>query len=530
MERIMSLLNRRRAGILLHPTSLPGPYGIGDIGPAAIHMLNWMQSAGLAYWQVLPLGPTGFGDSPYQCFSAFAGNPYLISPELLVQEGLLDPNQIEPQQFNPRHIDYGSVIPWKLRLLHQAHQAFREGRASQELQARYQAFLRREDIRFWLQDFALFMALKDDHGGAPWNTWSAPLRQCDPQATAQARIRLADSVAAHEFFQFIFFDQWQALRNEARSRGISIIGDAPIYVSYDSSDTWANQKLFQLDAEGNPLAVAGVPPDYFSETGQLWGNPLYDWATMAQDDFSWWARRIQAILALVDIVRLDHFRGFMGYWSVPAGAETAQGGRWIKGPGVTLFQALEKKLGQLPIIAEDLGEITLDVHQARKQLGYPGMAVMQFAWGAVSTQPFIINPNSSFAPHRHDPNTVVYSGTHDNDTTMGWWQESSTLAERTMMQLYLATDGNAPHLDLTRASFSSVANTAIIPAQDVIGAGSWARMNFPGRADGNWCWRLTHGELNADNARQIAHSLLLYERHASPPPVALPDPDKLPTY
>jgi 4-alpha-glucanotransferase len=285
-----------------------------------------------------------------------------------------------------------------------------------------------------------------------------------------------------------------------------------------------------LDADGNLLAVAGVPPDYFSETGQLWGNPLYDWAKMEKDGYDWWVRRMQAILALVDVVRLDHFRGFMGYWSVPATAPTAQSGKWIKAPGAEIFRAMEKRLGSLPIIAEDLGEITTDVHEARQELGYPGMVILQFAWGAAATQPFIANPNSNFAPHRHEVNSVVYTGTHDNDTTVGWWHDSSTLTERTMMQLYLATDGNAPHIDLTRAALASVANTAVIPAQDILGLGGWARINYPGRADGNWCWRLNHGELNPENSTRLANGLLLFERHNDPPAAALPDPPKHPTY
>ncbi|MCX7625720.1 MAG: 4-alpha-glucanotransferase [Candidatus Sumerlaeaceae bacterium] len=522
-------LNRRLAGILLHPTSLPGPYGIGDLGPSAYRLLDWMENAGLAYWQVLPLGPTSFGDSPYQCFSAFAGNPLLVSPELLVRDGFLTAEEIVPPPFPPARVDYGWVIAWKRTLFQKAFQRFSSG-ALGALRDEFENFVRRPDVVKWLDDFALFMACKDAHNGEPWNTWEADLRLFKKVAVERARKRLAESVDFHRFCQFLFFRQWDALRAECHRRGIKIIGDAPIYVAYDSADVWAHQKLFLLDEEGNPTHVAGVPPDYFSTTGQLWGNPIYNWKLMEKQGFTWWIDRMRSILALVDIVRLDHFRGFMGYWSVPYGSPTAENGEWVRGPGKKLFTVLQKELGSLPIIAEDLGEITTDVVQVRKEFGLPGMRVMQFAWSVVSTDPFIPDPNNPFMLHHHDANTVVYTGTHDNDTTIGWWRNSSKPEERTCMQLYLATDGNAANWDLIRASFMSVANTAIVPAQDFLGLDSDARMNFPGRPEGNWTWRLVEGQLDEHLAHRIRCALLLYERCANPPDYVKEAKPKEPLY
>ncbi|MGB9691871.1 MAG: 4-alpha-glucanotransferase [Candidatus Sumerlaeaceae bacterium] len=509
-------MDRRLAGILLHPTSLPGPFGIGDLGSQAYRFLEWMQSAGLAYWQVLPLGPTSFGDSPYQCFSAFAGNPLLISPEQLVAEGLLTPEEISPPPFPAHRVDYGWVIQWKRELLQKAFRRFFDDKFTW-LREEFVRFAARQDVAKWLDDFALFMACKDSHGGAPWYTWEPELCSFRKSALQKARKQFAELIDYHRFAQFLFFRQWDALRAECHRRGIEMIGDAPIYVAYDSADVWAHQELFLLDEHGTPTHVAGVPPDYFSVTGQLWGNPIYNWKLMERQGFEWWVDRMRSIFALVDIVRLDHFRGFMGYWSVPYGSPTAETGQWVRGPGRKLFEVLKRYLGSLPIIAEDLGEITTDVVAVRKEFGFPGMRVMQFAWSVITTDPFVPDPNNPFMLHHHDANTVVYTGTHDNDTTIGWWRHSSKPEERTCMQLYLATDGNAANWDLIRASFMSVANTAIVPAQDFLGLDSDARMNFPGRAEGNWTWRLTEGQLTHDLARRIWSMLLLYERCAKPP-------------
>ncbi len=522
-------LNKRLAGILLHPTSLPGRYGIGDLGPEAYRFLEWVEAAGLAYWQVLPLGPTSFGDSPYQCFSAFAGNPLLISPEELVKDGLLLPDEIIPPPFPVGRVDYGWVIQWKRGLLEKAYERFQSG-ATEELSARFDAFCHREDVSKWLDDYALFMACKDAHAGQPWNTWEPELRAFRAAAVRRARKELEHAIGYHRFAQFLFFLQWERLRADAHRRGIEIIGDAPIYVAYDSADVWAHQDLFLLDEQGNPTHVAGVPPDYFSVTGQLWGNPLYNWKRLEKQGFGWWIDRMRSTLALVDIVRLDHFRGFMGYWSVPFGSPTAEHGEWVRGPGRKFFERLRAELGTLPIIAEDLGEITTDVTEVRKEFGLPGMRVMQFAWSVASTNPYIPDPNNPFMLHHHEPNAVVYTGTHDNDTSLGWWRHTSTPQERTCMQLYLATDGNAANWDLIRASFMSVANTAIVPAQDFLGLDSDARMNFPGRPEGNWTWRLVEGQLTPELAHRIRCMLLLYERCANPPDFVRSAEPKRPLY
>lgn len=522
-------LDRRLAGILLHPTSLPGPFGIGDLGPSAYRFLDWMQTAGLAYWQVLPLGPTSFGDSPYQCFSAFAGNPLLISPELLVRDGLLEASDVAPPPFPSDRVDFGWVIQWKRELFWKAFRRFRSEPRSEWTDA-FEMFSARSDVAKWLDDFALFMACKDAHGGQPWNCWEADLRTFRKSAIARARKDLAEAIDYHRFCQFLFFRQWDALHTDCRRRGIEIIGDAPIYVAYDSADVWAHQKLFLLDKDGNPTHVAGVPPDYFSATGQLWGNPLYNWNLMERHGFQWWVDRMRSTLALVDIVRLDHFRGFMGYWSVPYGSPTAETGQWVRGPGRKLFQVLRQKIGSLPIIAEDLGEITSDVAEVRREFALPGMRVMQFAWSVVSADPIIPEPHNPFMLHHHDPNTVVYTGTHDNDTSLGWWRHSSKPEERACMQFYLATDGNAANWDLIRASFMSVANTAIVPAQDFLGLDSDARMNFPGRPEGNWTWRLRDGQLDDALAHRIRCMLLLYERCADPPECVKSAKPKEPLY
>lgn len=522
-------LDHRRAGILLHPTSLPGPYGIGDLGPEAIRFLDWVRDAGLAYWQVLPLGPTSFGDSPYQCFSAFAGNPLLVSPELLVEDGLLTQAEAMAPAFPCDRVDYGWVIDWKVKLLRLAHERFYSG-ISGDLKQRFEEFTSREDVNAWLEDFSLFMACKDAHGGRAWNEWDADLRSRKAKALSRVRTQCADDIHYHRFAQFLFFHQWERIREACRERGIEIIGDTPIYVAYDSSDTWSNQENFRLDKQGLPTHVAGVPPDYFSATGQLWGNPLYDWARMKKDKYAWWIARLKANLALVDALRVDHFRGFMGYYAVPFGASTAEKGNWEKGPGAEFFRVVKEALGGIPIIAEDLGEITSDVHEVREQFGLPGMKILQFAWSVAGMEPVTPDPGNMFVPHRHERNTIVYTGTHDNDTTIGWWRNSSAPHERTCMQTYLATDGNAANWDLIRAAFASVANTAIVPAQDFLGLDTEARMNFPGRSDGNWGWRLLDGQLSLDLCTRVRGMTLLYDRCNNPPESIKPAKPKPPLY
>ena len=471
----------RASGLLLHPTSLPGPYGIGDLGPEARNFAAVLARAGCTFWQVLPLGPTGYGDSPYQTFSAFAGNPYLVSPDDLLAEGLLRPEDLRDMSaFPPGRVDYGALIPWKRGLLRQAFQRFRAGGFPQ-IEREFTAF--REAHAHWLPDFALFMALKEAHGGAPWTQWLPPLRSRQPDALATARRDLAEAVAQVEFEQFLFFRQWGALRRAAAGHGVRFIGDVPIFVAHDSADVWAHPELFLLDAEGNPTVVAGVPPDYFSPTGQRWGNPLYRWEAHRQQGFAWWLARLRTVLGLVDVVRLDHFRGFASCWEIPAEAPTAETGHWEPAPGAELFAAVRNTLGDPPLIAEDLGVITPDVEALRDQFGFPGMKVLVFAFGS--------GPENPFLPHNYaHPNFVVYTATHDNDTTVGWWQRA-TEEERDFARRYLASDGSDIAWDLMRAAWASVAKWALAPVQDVLRLGNEARMNYPGRMGGNWAWRMT---------------------------------------
>ena len=493
----------RSSGVLLHPTSLPGPYGIGDAGREAFRFVDWLVSAGQSLWQVLPLGPTGFGDSPYQCFSAFAGNPLLASPEQLLAEGLLAKEDLaHAPRFPEGHVDFGPVIAWKNALLERAAERFaRGGGGMRALHAEFEGW--RHEHAAWLEDLALFMALKDAHGGAPWVEWPEPLRRRDGAALAAARERHAHAVFSHAFRQWTFFRQWAALRAYAATRGVAIVGDAPIFVAHDSADVWANPGLFQLGEDGRPTAVAGVPPDYFSETGQLWGNPLYRWDAMAADGYAWWTGRLRAVLAQVDRVRLDHFIGFTRCWAVPAGAADAREGVFEPGPGPALFRAAGAALGRLPILAEDLGVLTPAVEALRDEFAFPGMKVLQFAFGAGAA--------NTFLPHHHVPNSVVYTGTHDNDTTMGWWN-AATEPERHHARTYLASPLHEPAWDFLRACMASVADTCVVPAQDLLQLGTAARMNFPGRPSGNWSWRLPHGALDAAVASRLHELTALYGR------------------
>lgn len=491
----------RAAGILLHPTSLPGPYGIGDIGPMAHRWLNFLADCGCSKWQLLPLGPTGYGDSPYQCFSAFAGNPYLISPESLLNEGLLYPEDISDlPNFPSDHVDFGALIPWKLALLDRAHQRFEE-RASDELRTDLAAF--RQSQAAWLEDFALFMAIKEEHGGAPWVTWSPALRDREPQALDEARMRLGLSIQRQVFRQYIFFRQWGLLRAQASRLGIQIIGDIPIFVAHDSADVWAHPQHFYLDPDGRPTSVAGVPPDYFSPTGQLWGNPLYRWRAHKESGYTWWVERFRAVLTQVDIVRLDHFRGFAGYWKVSGKAKTAVKGRWVRGPGRDFLQAVRIALGSLPIIAEDLGVITPDVVKLRDGFGLPGMKILQFAFEG--------GPQDPFLPHNYPQNCVVYTGTHDNDTARGWYERVND-DSRAFYHRYLDRDGSQVAWDMIRACWASVAVYALAPMQDFLELDNSARMNYPGNPSGNWTWRMPEDALNEELARRIRELNYLYFR------------------
>ena len=475
---------RRSSGILLHPTSLPGPFGIGDLGPAAHEWIETLATTGTRHWQVLPLGPTGYGDSPYQCFSSFAGNPNLISPEALVADGLLTPDDLDGlPPLDDREVDYGLVIPTKTSLV---------DRAGSRIDA---AGLRDELIEFsdnhreWLDDFAVFMALKDVHDLRPWWTWESEFRDRDRQAIDRFRSANAALIEQHVVRQFLFFRQWHVLRAAARGHGIRVIGDIPIFVAADSVDVWTNRDLFYLDEEGNPTVVAGVPPDYFSPTGQLWGNPLYRWDVHRNTGYRWWLERLKAVLDIVDVVRLDHFRGFAGYWEVPGSEDTAMNGRWVTGPGTDFMNAVVDEFGAPPIIAEDLGEITPDVIELRDRFGLPGMKILQFAFDSGETNDFL--------PHRYPDNCVVYTGTHDNDTARGWY-ESAQEQDRHFAREYLGVEGNDFSWDLIRAAWHSRAALAMTTMQDVLSLGSEARMNFPSVPAGNWRWRLSAGAFTQD--------------------------------
>jgi 4-alpha-glucanotransferase len=489
----------RVSGILLHPTSLPGGSGIGSLGAEAHRFAAWLAEAGQSLWQVLPLGPTGYGDSPYQCFSAFGGNPLLVDLGLLAQEGLLDAEEPERPSADEAVVDYGAVIASKLPALARAADAFREKAPPAERLA-FAAFCAASAP--WLDDLAHFLALKAAHGGRSWVEWDPALASRQPEAMLRSRRELAREVEDRQLAQYLFFRQWAALRARCTALGVRVMGDVPIFVAHDSADVWAHPELFKLGADGRPLVQAGVPPDYFSATGQLWGNPIYRWDAMARDGFAWWAARFRSAFALFDLVRLDHFRGFEAHWEVPGGDRTAENGQWVKGPGRALFDALQRALGPLPIVAENLGVITPEVETLRARYRFPGMAVLQFAFAG---DPL----TNTFLPHHYTRDLVVYTGTHDNDTTAGWWTAGvgdttrtpeEVKAERDFALAYLASDGREIHWDLVRAAFASVADTAIVPLQDVLGLGGEARMNVPSREHGNWCWRFRAGDL-ADACR-----------------------------
>lgn len=494
---------KRSSGILLHPTSLPGPYGIGDLGPQAYRFVDWLASTGCKLWQILPLGPTGYGDSPYQCFSAFAGNPYLISPDDLFETGLATQEDLDAFQNLPAsRVDFGLVIPKKLDLLLKAFSRFQSNpstmlRTSPEhLRESFDYFCAQN--AYWLDDFALFMALKEANGGGAWTGWDEALRSRKKSALTKARKELAEDIQRYSFYQFLFFRQWEKLRAYAKEKDIQIVGDIPIFVAFDSADVWSNPELFFLDKSGSPTVVAGVPPDGFSATGQLWGNPLYNWEVHKKEKYAWWLSRIRASLQMVDVLRLDHFRGFAGYYEIPAEHTTAENGRWVTGPGKDFFNAVVADLKdgtadpemRLPIIAEDLGLITPDVIELLDTFNLPGMKVLQFAFSG---------PDNPFLPHNYVPKCVAYTGTHDNDTAFGWFA-TAPQHEREFAQRYLGVDGHDFAWDLIRTIWKSVAVFAIAPMQDVLGLGGEARMNFPSTLGGNWEWRMKDEDLREDLA------------------------------
>ncbi|MEH2056908.1 MAG: 4-alpha-glucanotransferase [Nostoc sp.] len=476
----------RSSGILLHPTSFPSRFGIGDLGLEAYHFIDFLKESHQQYWQVLPLGPTGYGNSPYMCYSAMAGNPLLISPEKLLEEGLLvEEDFANLPGFPVEKVDFEQVVPIKIRLLKKACENFRTN-ATPIQHKEFEGFC--DSKAYWLDNYALFMALKDANNGASWNTWEPEFVKREPEALAQVESRLNEDIFYYKFVQFQFFRQWSDLKNYANMRGIDIIGDIPIYVAHDSADVWAHPDIFCLDEETGEVAqMAGVPPDYFSATGQLWGNPVYNWEQLQKQDFKWWVQRFEAMLDYVDIIRIDHFRGFEAYWSVPKGEETAINGEWVEAPGDAFFEVIRQKLGKLPVLAEDLGVITPGVEALRDKYEFPGMKILQFAFGS--------DPANPFLPFNYSRNAVVYTGTHDNDTTIGWFNTAND-NEKQNLWLYLGCiSPEGVHWDLIRLALSSIANQAIIPLQDILGLGNEARMNFPSIAEGNWEWRYQTGAL-----------------------------------
>ncbi len=495
-------LKERYSGILLHPTSLPSPYGIGDFGQDCRDFIDYLVRAGQKLWQVLPLGPTGYGNSPYSCYSAFAGQPLLISPDRMVADGLLTEKDLLPLPKNdPKKADYDGARAYKTRLFQKAYENFKKI-TSGPLREDYERFC--EEQSYWLADYALFMALKDANDGASWLDWPDDMRIPTPAQRKALADTYRDAVGYHCFVQFLFFRQWMSIKAYANESHIRIIGDAPIFVALDSADVWANKHLYQLDSKGYPLAVSGVPPDYFSATGQLWGNPLYDWEARRREDYKWWNARVRQLLTMVDIVRIDHFRGFAGYWSVPYGEKTAVNGEWKEGPGAYLFQSLERNLGKdLPIWAEDLGVITEDVTALRDKFAFPGMKVLQFAFE---------DPNDNeMMPHHHIENSICYTGTHDNDTSRGWYNHAGRAA-RKKARMYMNTGAADITWAFIRTALASNARYCVIPMQDVLDLDSDCRMNTPGTAEGNWTWRFTADQLDPDWTAYLAKLTRLYNR------------------
>ncbi len=493
--------NERASGILLHPTSLPGKYGIGTLGKSCFDFIDFLVKAGQTYWQILPLGPTGYADSPYQCFSAHAGNPNLIDPDLLVKVKLLEADDLNdfprlPEDF----VDFDAIQKARLPILKKAYERFLHYADNIQKMA-YRNFLKEHSK--WINDYALFMAIKANREQRPWYQWEEPLKMREPEALRAIQASLHDEIDFHKFLQYAFFRQWMAVKEYAHKFKIRIIGDIPLYVALDSADAWSNPEIFEFDEHRNPIRVGGVPPDYFSETGQLWGNPLFRWNVLKETDYQWWIERIETNLMLYDIIRIDHFRGFAAYWAVPYGEKTAVNGTWIPCPGQDFFTAIRNKLGSLPIIAEDLGVITPDVEALRDGFGLPGMKILQFAFDSAEANDYI--------PYNYVKNCIVYTGTHDNDTVVGWFDKASANDKKYVLD-YLDTDGHEIHWAFIRLAWSSVANTAIVPMQDLLGLDTASRMNLPGTTSGNWTWRTKKSDFTAQIAERLAQMTRLYGR------------------
>jgi len=487
----------RSSGVILHPTSLPGPYGIGDLGTEAYRWVDLLAESGTSLWQILPVGPTGYGDSPYQCFSAFAGNVNLISPDLLAVDGLID-LPLAPG-FPDDHVEYGDVIPWKREVLAEAFAGFEAGRGNPGLASDFERFC---DEQNWLDDYALFMAIKSAFGGGSWQDWPDEFRLRETGTIGLFQRRHGDTISLIRFSQYLFFRQWESLHRHASDSGVRIIGDVPIFVAGDSADVWASPERFRLDTGRRPVVVAGVPPDYFSDTGQLWGNPLYDWDHLAETGYAWWADRLRSTFEIADIARIDHFRAFADYWEIPAGAESAIDGVWRDGPGIAFFDAVRERLGALPIIAEDLGDLSDKVPELVAETGLPGMKVLTFA--------FSTDESDMFLPHNYPVETVAYTGTHDNDTTLGWWRTAPEY-QREFAARYLSVDPEDPVGGFLDGIWGSRAMFALAPMQDFLRLGSEARMNIPGTTDANWQWRLVSDHIADDGV--VAQLRDLNDRH-----------------
>ena len=493
----------RSSGILLHPTSLPGKYGIGSLGKEAYKFVDFLKKANQKLWQIFPLGPTGYGDSPYQCFSTFAGNPYLIDFDLLIEQNLLTEEDLRDVDFggNEEYIDYGAIYNQKYPLLRKAYENFKANE-NKELKEKLETF--KAENSSWLDDYSLYISLKNHFNGLPWNEWEDDIRTRKEAAINKYKAELADEIEYNNFIQFLFFTQWNNVKKYANDNGIKIIGDIPIFVAVDSSDAWANPEIFLFDPELKPVKVAGVPPDYFSATGQLWGNPLYDWDKLKELNYKWWVDRVKANLSTCDIIRIDHFRGFDEYWAVPYGDKTAENGTWCPGPRTDLFNAIKNELGELPIIAEDLGTMTQGVIDLREATGFPGMKILGFAFDS--------KEENDYLPHTYTKNCVVYTGTHDNDTLIGWFTKANEDDKQFARNYLNSRSDNEIHWDAIRGAWSSVANMAIAPIQDFLGLGSEARINTPGLASGNWQWRLKDGVLTDELAERIAKLTKVYSR------------------
>ncbi len=488
----------RGAGVLLPVSALPSPYGIGSLGDAAYRFIDWLYEAGQTYWQVLPMGPTGFGNSPYQSYSAFAGNPYLIDLDTLAQQGLLAPEELTKTDWgcDPACISYDKVAEHRLRLLQTAYE-----NSSHLHSAGYTAFCRQQ--AHWLEDYALFMACKAHFGQRDWLQWEQGIKDREPSAMMNYRVLLKEKIQFWKFCQYHFYLQWHSVKAYANEKGIAVIGDIPIYLALDSADVWAQPELFLLDGEKKPKAVAGVPPDVFSETGQLWGNPLYDWAQMERRGFAWWKRRMAGCALMYDLVRIDHFIGLVRYYAIPAGEENAVNGSWRQGPGEKLLHAIHEEIAPDRIIAEDLGALTAEVTALRKKMGYLGMKVLQFGFDG--------NPQNSHLPHNYERDTVAYSGTHDNETVIGYFSARQEEQDRACFYCGIKTPEALP-VGFMRALYGSVANIAVLPVQDILGLSNTARMNFPSTVEGNWQWRLQSGQLTEAVARDIKRLVHIYGR------------------